>query len=128
MCGLCQRLSQINWTAPGLAEPGEQHRDGRHTSSGSAEMGPTAPGTMTKPGLAGSSTPVAFNTNPRLPLDTGRGSFGGNQFHRQFASDGVTTRREDFERGDDVERVEAVEQHESGHACGHRGGIDCICG
>ena len=75
-------------------------------------MGPTAPGTMTKPGLAGSSIAVAFNTNPRLPLDTGRApSADTSSTVNSPPTASLPATRTSYGR-DDVERIEAVEQHQ----------------
>ncbi len=56
--------------------------------------------------------PVACNTMPRVPLTTGRGPSAETSSTSSCTADRLAARGEHFERRDDVERVEPVEQHD----------------
>ena len=55
---------------------------------------------------------MACNTRPRVPLTTGRGPSAETSSTSNSTVDRFAARGEHFERRDDIERVEPVEQHD----------------
>ena len=112
MSGLRQRLSH-QLDAAGLAEPGEQHRDGLHRRPGRPSIGPDR-ARHDRRNRAWPDRASPWRSTPARASRwiTGRAPSADTSSTVELTADGVAACGEDFERGDDVERIEAVEQHE----------------
>jgi hypothetical protein len=101
---------RINGTALGLAEPGEQHRDGGDLVRIAVD-GPGCTRHDDEAGLRRIQLRGCVQLQSAAAAEHRTRAFGRHQLHHELAAHRVAARYEHVERRDHVERVEPIEQH-----------------